>query len=340
MRRTEFAVTDADIVDSVLTEARIGHLAYQRDGEIELLPYNFVFFDGQLYFHASPQSGLARAAGQSFKFLAYDQVAWIPSTWRHPDLACPATTYYASVSVRSTLVEVTETEKKADVLEYFMEKYQSEPYRPLRDSAYHGPLKALFVGRLEVKEPVCKLKMGQHLSDKHRGRIYENLRKRGRLGDRRVAHAMAGANSELGDPNWVEDLTPAQTAQVAELLRETYWAQGRTVAEQKQLNEQTHLLLAHCIESEVVAFARVVLLNRLSAYLADVVVHPEYRGNGLGTELMERLFKHPRIAEVGRFMLVTKTAQSLYLRFGFKPVYQTDTTFMVREPRALYPSSA
>ena len=304
---------------------------------MELLPYNFVFHRGELYFHASPAAGLAGAVGKAVRFLAYDQVAWIPSTWRHPELACPATTYYASVSLQSTLSEVEGTQEKADVLEAFMKKYQSEAYRPLKDPAYHGPLEALFVGRLEVVEPVCKLKMGQHLPRKHRDRVYLGLRARGGLGDRRVAHAMTLANPDLGENSWVEELSPAQVSQVAELLGETYWAKGRTASEQSRLNAQTHLLLAHCRDSEVVAFARVILLNRRSAYLADVVVHPRYRGQGLGTELLERVLQHPGMAEVSRVTLVTKTAQNLYLKFGFKAVHQTDTTFMVRELEALYP---
>ena len=45
------------------------------------------------------------------------------------------------------------------------------------------------------------------------------------------------------------------------------------------------------------------------------------------------------MAEVGRIMLVTKTAQNLYSKFGFKAVHQTDTTFMVRELEALYPET-
>ena len=339
MRRTEFANTNTDVVQSVLEQARIGHLAFLRGEDLELLPYNFVFHRGDLYFHASPAAGLAGAVGKTVRFLAYDRVAWIPSTWRHPDLACPATTYYASVSLCSTLSEVEGTRDKADVLEAFMKKYQSEAYRPLKDPAYHGPLEALFVGRLEVVEPVCKLKMGQHLPKKHRDRVYQGLRTRGGLGDRRVAHAMSLANPDLREESWVEDLTLAQTSQVAKLLGETYWAKGRTAAEQSRLNGQSHLLLAHCRDSEVVAFARVILLNRRSAYLADVVVHPRYREQGLGSELLERVLEHPGMAEVGRVMLVTKTAQNLYSKFGFQAVHQTDTTLMVRELKALYPET-
>ena len=336
MRRQEFARRDIDTVRPVLNGAQIGHLAFCRDSEIELLPYNFVHDESRVYFHSSPGTGLARAVGSSIKFLAYDNVAWIPSTWRHPELACPATTYYASVSFTSPLQEVTDLTEKADILEAFMAKYQSEPFKPLRDVAYHGPLKALFVGSLKVENPVCKLKMGQHLTPKQRKRVYNSLRHRALLGDREVAHAMTLANADCGEEGWVESLTPAQTVHLTSLLRETYWAAQRTVADQSRLNRQSHLVLAKCDGERVLAFARVALLNTRSAYMGDVIVHPDYRGRGLARELMEKLFEHPRIREIGRFMLVTKTAQALYEKFGFESKFETDTTFMVREPAPLY----
>jgi uncharacterized protein len=336
MRRKEFARKDLQVVAPVLNEAKIGHLAFEREGELELLPYNFVHRLSRVYFHASPDTGLARAVGKRIKFLTYDRVTWIPSTWRHPELACPATTYYASVSFASILEEVVDLAQKADVLEAFMRKYQSEPYKPLAHSAYHGPLKALFVGSLKVEGPVCKLKMGQHLTAKHRERVYQRLRQRALLGDRRVAHTMTLANDDCGQDGWVECLTFEQTAQLTSLLRETYWGAQRTVDDQARLNEQSHLLLARCEGDRVLAFVRVVLLNSRSAYMGDVIVHPDYRGRGLGTELMRKLFEHPRVQDIGRFMLVTKTAQTLYERFGFESKFQTDTTFMVREPGPLY----
>jgi predicted N-acetyltransferase YhbS/nitroimidazol reductase NimA-like FMN-containing flavoprotein (pyridoxamine 5'-phosphate oxidase superfamily) len=336
MRRQEFARNDLQAVQPVLDGARIGHLAYLRDGEVELLPYNFVNMGSRVYVHTSPKTGLASAVGDRIKFLAYNNVAWIPSTWRHPELACPATTYYASVSFSSILEEVTDLVEKADVLEAFMKKYQSESYKPLRDEAYHGPLKALLVGSLKVENPACKLKMGQNLTAKHRERVYRGLRHRALLGDRQVAHAMTLANEDCGEEGWVEELTDAQTAQLTSLLAETYWAGGRTVADQARLNQQSHLVLAKCDGNRVLAFVRVALLNTRSAYMGDVIVHPDHRGNGLGNELMRRLFEHPRIQEIGRFMLVTKTAQTLYEKFGFETKFETDTSFMVREPAPLY----
>lgn len=338
MRRKEFDNNDPQTTREVLGQSKIGHLAFLREDEIELLPYNFIYRGEYVYFHSSPKTGLARAVDQEIRFLAYDNIAWIPSTWRHPELACPATTYYASVSFCSRLEEVVEVPEKAEILEHFMAKYQGkEGYKPLADPAYVGPLKALFVGRLRVANPVTKLKMGQHLTEKQRTKVYENLRLRSLPGDREVAHQMKQANPDLASEDWVEDLNLAQLQSLTTVLSQTYWGKGRCVTDQARLNGQSGVLLAKCQGDKVLAFARVALLNTRSAYLADVVVHPEHRGQGLGTELMNRLMAHPKIQEVGRFMLVTKDCESLYEKFGFVAKYRTDTTFMVREPRPLYP---
>jgi uncharacterized protein len=334
MRRQEFALTDLETARSILQAAKIGHLAFLRDDGLELLPYNFALDGDQVYFHASPKTGLAQAVGQKIRFLAYDKVAWIPSTWRHPELACPATTYFCSLTLNSSLAEVTEIQEKARALECFMKKYQpDEPYKALDDPAYHGPLDALFVGKIKIENPVTKMKMGQHLKPKHRENVYRNLRKRSLLGDREVAQAMRNADPDLGDKPWVESLTEAQLHSVTELLRDTYWAINRSVEEQRLLNHHSQVLVAHCQGEQVTAFARVSLASPGTGYLADVVVHPEHRGKGLGKELVERITQHPRIKRIGRLMMVTKDSESLYRQFGFEAKYRTDTTFMVRESK-------
>lgn len=195
MRRNEFDCRDLEIVSEVLREAKIGHLAFLRQGELELLPFNFTYDGEHVYFHGSPKTGLAGAVGQSVKFLSYKDLAWIPSTWRHPELACPATTYFCSLSLKSELVEVHSLQEKAKSLEGFMRKYQPEdPYLALSDPRYEKPLKALFVGRIKRDDFQLKLKMGQHLTKKQCNRVYENLLQRQNPGDREVARMMMRAN--------------------------------------------------------------------------------------------------------------------------------------------------
>lgn len=198
MRRHEFEVTERETAHEILRSARIGHLCFVRDGWPEVLPYNFVLTDHGLEFHCSPKTGLAQASGHEASFLAYDSVAWIPSTWRHPELACPATTYYRGVTVKARLEEVTSLEEKAKSLACFMRKYQpDEPYKPLHHSDYHKPLRALFVVRLKLEEVSCKVKMGQHLTANHRARVFDRLGQRNAPGDAQVRRVMRAVNPDL-----------------------------------------------------------------------------------------------------------------------------------------------
>lgn len=198
MRRPEFEKKDLASANIILSESKIAHLAYQREGEVEVLPYNFSWTGRYLYFHSSPRAGLAKAAGAKMKFLAYCRVAWIPSTWRHPELACPATTYFCSVTISARLKPVKTRREKALALELFMRKYQAdEGYKPLQDKVYRGPLDALFVGRMEVKRPITKMKMGQHLTTKHRRAVFDKLQERAQPGDGQVLELMRFANADL-----------------------------------------------------------------------------------------------------------------------------------------------
>jgi len=56
------------------------------------------------------------------------------------------------------------------------------------------------------------------------------------------------------------------------------------------------------------------------AYLCDVYVLPEHRGQGLSKWLMELVVAHPALAGARRAMLATRDAHSLYMRYGFTPL--------------------
>ena len=53
-------------------------------------------------------------------------------------------------------------------------------------------------------------------------------------------------------------------------------------------------------------------------YLADVYVLPEYRGHGLGVELVREMIDNGPYAN-RRWMLHTADAHTLYEKFGFGP---------------------
>ena len=72
--------------------------------------------------------------------------------------------------------------------------------------------------------------------------------------------------------------------------------------------------------AQQVGFARIITDEATYAYLADVYVLQEYRGQGLAKWLMEVIMAHPAVQGLRRFALATRDAHGLYARFGFRPL--------------------
>ncbi len=69
-----------------------------------------------------------------------------------------------------------------------------------------------------------------------------------------------------------------------------------------------------------VGFARVITDTATFAYLADVYILEEHRGNGLSKQLIAAIVEHPKLQGLRRIMLATKDAHGLYEQFGFTPL--------------------
>ena len=69
-----------------------------------------------------------------------------------------------------------------------------------------------------------------------------------------------------------------------------------------------------------VGFARLITDRTSFAYIADVFVLEEYRGQGLATWLAEVIVAHPELQGLRRWMLATVDAHGLYAKVGFKPL--------------------
>jgi GNAT superfamily N-acetyltransferase len=101
------------------------------------------------------------------------------------------------------------------------------------------------------------------------------------------------------------------------LSTEAYWAIGRprdTVA--RLVRESTRVIGVYAADGRQAGFARVVSDGLAIAYLADVYVHADFRGHGLGVEIVREAVANGPQANV-RWILHTDDAQSLYEKFGF-----------------------
>lgn len=104
---------------------------------------------------------------------------------------------------------------------------------------------------------------------------------------------------------------------------ESYWAQTRT-------RDQTEIAIANSICFGVydgerqIGFARVVSDRATFAYIGDVYVIDEYRGQGLSKWLMETILAHPELQGLRRWVLATRDAHGLYRKFGFDELKHPD----------------
>lgn len=73
-----------------------------------------------------------------------------------------------------------------------------------------------------------------------------------------------------------------------------------------------------------IGYARALTDYVRFAYLMDVFVLEEYRGQGLGKWLMACVFEHPGLKRVRRWMLTTWDAHGLYAQYGFTPLERPD----------------
>jgi GNAT superfamily N-acetyltransferase len=98
----------------------------------------------------------------------------------------------------------------------------------------------------------------------------------------------------------------------------SYWAPGRAREEQERLVREAQRVVGVYYDSRQIGFARAVSDGASVTYLADVYVLPEYRGHGLGVELIREMIENGPYADK-RWILHTADAHALYEKFGFGP---------------------
>lgn len=112
------------------------------------------------------------------------------------------------------------------------------------------------------------------------------------------------------------------------LSEHAYWALGRPRETVERLVREASRIVGLYEGDRLIGFARTVSDGQSFAYLADVYVLPEYRGRGLGVELVREAVENGPYAD-RRWLLHTEDAHALYEKLGFrKPGYK----LMEREP--------
>jgi GNAT superfamily N-acetyltransferase len=100
------------------------------------------------------------------------------------------------------------------------------------------------------------------------------------------------------------------------LSEESYWARERSKEKTITAIKNSLPFGVYTGENQI-GFARVVTDYATFAYLGDVYILEEYRGQGLSKWLMDVIIGHPELQNFRRWVLATKDAHTLYEKYGF-----------------------
>ncbi|UQZ33256.1 flavin-nucleotide-binding protein [Paenibacillus sp. PK3_47] len=181
MRRQEFKIEQEEEVTEFLQGMSFGFLGTSDEaGFPRVTPLNFVYTEGCFYFHGSHAGGKMEAIRRQPQvcFTVADEYALIPSYFSDPELACPATAYFKSVTAYGKAELVESPDEKAAVLSQFMKKLQPEGgYAPIDagDPKYRPRLKGVAVIRIVPEELTAKFKFGQNLKEDARDKVTGGL---------------------------------------------------------------------------------------------------------------------------------------------------------------------
>ncbi len=103
---------------------------------------------------------------------------------------------------------------------------------------------------------------------------------------------------------------------IHQFLTTSYWAKERTLNAVKKTIEHC-LCFGVYLEDKQIGFARVATDYTIFAYLMDVFILPEYRGNGYSKQLMKAVHEEPKLKSCKVWMLKTLDAHGLYKQFGY-----------------------
>jgi GNAT superfamily N-acetyltransferase len=122
---------------------------------------------------------------------------------------------------------------------------------------------------------------------------------------------------DLGDGFELDD-DPARVdlAAVHAFLTTSYWAKGRTLEVEEQLLRDASRVVGLYHGTDQIGCCRAVAVSPSLAYLADVYVLPEFRGRGLGTELVREMTERGPYRG-HKWFLHTSDAHELYRKLGF-----------------------
>ncbi len=125
MRRRDRELKNRETILAILDRSEVGRMAtVNRKGFPVVKPVNFLYWNGKIYLHSSTKgekiSDIRRHSPVCFE--VDEPVAYVAAV----EQACRSTYYFRSVIIKGTAAIVNRLDRKLEILEKLMEKYQPE----------------------------------------------------------------------------------------------------------------------------------------------------------------------------------------------------------------------
>jgi N-acetylglutamate synthase-like GNAT family acetyltransferase len=115
----------------------------------------------------------------------------------------------------------------------------------------------------------------------------------------------------------IRDTTDVRPEAVLALFRTVDWAEERGLESVGPALAGTYLLITGWHDGRCVGMVRVLSDGVYRALVEDVIVHPDFQGQGLGRLMLDALLGHPKVRDLEAVFLFT-SKPGFYERFGFK----------------------
>jgi GNAT superfamily N-acetyltransferase len=131
-----------------------------------------------------------------------------------------------------------------------------------------------------------------------------------------------------------DDKARLDIARIHGWLANSYWSPGIARATVEKAIEGSHCVGAYDGDGDLIGFARMITDHATFAWLADVFVDEDGRGQGVGRAMVSWFLDHPDFAGLRRVGLVTADAHGVYEKLGFHAVLRPDRYMERLSPEA------
>lgn len=116
-------------------------------------------------------------------------------------------------------------------------------------------------------------------------------------------------------------------------LTNSYWSPGISVETVRKAMKHSLCCTVHHAAAQI-AMARLLTDYATHAYVSDVYVLDDHRGQGIAKAMLAAVLAHPDLQGLKHWMLFTRDAHSLYERFGWKPLANPERAMLLEFPDA------